>query len=148
MYGMLGGSGGSLWRAQLAVVRRADQDQETTEGGEGTGVTGKGAYPGGESPGSGLISWVWALLPTFPLTWAQARSWFVPAVCCDTPSAAPPRPLRSLWAAEVRPGSGPWGALPQDPFSQYQSLDLPATPPGLGHVPFPPLTPTSPIRQE
>lgn len=68
----------------------------------GSGVTGEGASPGGESPESVLIRWVWALLTACPLTWAQVRGWSVPAVCCDTPSAAPPGPLRSLWAAEVR----------------------------------------------
>lgn len=131
MCGMLGGPGGSLQRAQGGAVTRAGQCQGVPGGRKGNQGTMKGTQPSGNSPGKQAdYKRVWG---TCPLTWAQACGWSAPAVCCDTPSAAPPGPPHSLWAAAVRSRSRPGGALPTR-----------STPTPADRAPFPPPL----IRQE
>ena len=92
-------------------------------------MTGGATYPSGESPGGRLIPCgLGPSLPTCPLTWAEACGWSAPAVCCDTPSAAPPGPPHSLWAAVVRTRLWAVRDTPRNLLPQHKSPYLPATP--------------------
>lgn len=74
--------------------------------------------------------------PACPLTWAEAGGWSAPAVGCGTPSAAPPAPRHSLWAAALstwlwaaREGPPPHQPLPTHPSpAPAVCLFLPSSP--------------------
>lgn len=90
-------------------------------------MTGGETHPRGESPGGRLRTC--GLGPTCPLTWAEAGGWSARAVGCGTPSAAPPAPLHSLWAAVIR--TWLWAARENRHKAPY-----PLTPPQPGLYAF------------
>lgn len=122
--GMLGGPGGSLWGTQAGGSR----------GGAGPGdpgETGGETHPRAESPGGRPSTCCRG--PACRLTWAEAGGWSAPAVGCGTPSAAPPAPRHSLWAAALR--TWLWAAREDPPPHRPPAHSLL---PRAGRVPFPP----------
>lgn len=70
---------------------RASRSQEVVKGNQ---EHEREHTPSGESLRK-RADYLWVLV-SCPLTWVWACGWSVPAVCCDTPSAAPPGPPHSL----------------------------------------------------